>query len=114
IVGWKFEPFEAWIAHAAQIGGGQRVAADPEKVQRAALKAVGRLLAAAAYLDEVIAIARGFQDSELFRDRSVGQRIAACVEQCEQLLLARVGNRDCGHERFERRTRADSAPAKGI
>ncbi len=61
------EPVEARIAGVARVGGGHRVAADREEIKRAALEAIGDLLAAAADLDEVIAIARALEDSRSFR-----------------------------------------------
>jgi len=66
IVGGKFKSGEAGIAEAAQIERRHRIAAKPKKPERAALKAVRHLLAAAANPDQIIAVARGFQKLRFF------------------------------------------------
>jgi hypothetical protein len=66
IVGGKFQSGETGIAKATQIERRDRIAAKPEKAERAALKAVGHLVAAAADLDEVIPVTRGLENFGFF------------------------------------------------
>ena len=65
LVGRKTQSGEAGITEAAQIERRHRVTAEPEEAERPALEAIRYFLAAAAYLDEIIAIARGLKDFEL-------------------------------------------------
>src|SRR5262249_5610669 len=66
IVGWKIKSGEAGIAEAAQIERGNCIAAQSEKSERTALKAVRHLVAAAADVDQIIPIARRLEYLNFF------------------------------------------------
>ena len=80
---------EARIAELAGVAGRHRVASEPEEAERAALKAVRDLLAAAARSGEVIAVTRALEDFQLLLGGLAGERIARVVVEREQLRLAR-------------------------
>ena len=62
----ELQPGEARIAHVARLGRRHRVAAEPEEAERPALEIVGDLLAAAADLDQIVAIAGALQERLFF------------------------------------------------
>src|SRR5215472_251687 len=66
IVGGKLQTGVAGIAKTAQIERRNRVAAETEKAERAALKAVGNLIAATANLDEIIPVTRALENFDFF------------------------------------------------
>ena len=90
---------EARIAEIARLGRRHRVAAEPEEAERTALKAVRRLLAAAADLRQIVAIAGALQNVALFRRATCppADRSGAAVER-DDLRLARLRDRKARHE----------------
>src|SRR5262249_12583431 len=70
--------------------------------ERAALKAVRDLFAAAARSGEVIAVTRALQDFQLLLGGLAGERIARVVVEREQLRLAHRRDRKRGYELAER------------
>src|SRR5262249_48618615 len=98
----KSKAGKARITHVAHVGGGYRVAAESEEAEGAALEAVRHLLAAAADLDQVVAVARGLENLFLLLDRLAGERTASGVEQRQQLPPALLRDRQIGDERIER------------
>jgi hypothetical protein len=62
------------------------------------LEAVRDFVAAAAIADQVVAVARGLENLELFLHGASGERVARTVIERNELCLAGVGNREPGHE----------------
>src|SRR5262249_12178441 len=91
------EAGEAGGSEIARVGGGHRVATEPEEAQRAALETVRRLLAQAADLGEIVAIAGALEERDLFLDSPAGKRIARGVVERDELRLAGVRDRKAGH-----------------
>ncbi len=96
------EPAKSGIVEGAQVLGGDRVAADREEIERAALEAVRHLLAAAADLDEIVAIAGLFQERDLLLAALAGKRVLALAVEPEHLRLALIRDREIRDEGVER------------
>src|ERR1700751_2041441 len=92
IVGGKFQSGETGIAKAAQIQRCDGIAAQAEKAERPALKAIGHLLATTAELDEIIAVTRPLENLNFFLGRFAGQRVARRIVERAQLLLTGIGD----------------------
>ena len=95
------EPGKARIAEIARVLRRHRVGAEPEEAERAALEDVRDLLAAAAELDEIVAIAGALEQRELFLTGAAGQRIAFGGVEREILRLARLRDRKFRDENRE-------------
>src|SRR5262245_42668677 len=89
---------KAWIAQIAHICGRHRVAAQPEKAERAALEAVRDLLVATPDFREPVTIAGTLEQPELFGIGFAAERVACRIVERDELRLARLRYREIGDE----------------
>jgi hypothetical protein len=72
------ETGKAGITKLSELGCGNRIASERKEAERASLEAVRYFIAAAADLDQVVAITGGFEQPELFRNGPLsGSRVAS-------------------------------------
>src|SRR5262249_1804973 len=98
----KPEPLETWIADIVGVARRHRIAAEAEEALRAALEAVGGLLAQLHDLGQIVAVAGTFEQRLLPRRVAARERIARVAVKRDELGFARVRNREARDEFLDR------------